>query len=920
MALDGAAAAATAMAIDPAMTVAGVATPPPTPDPNATWAMAPAPLAAPSLDLQPGSAFGARYRIEKLLGQGGMGAVYKAYDIEIGRTVALKLVRPELATSPETMRRFKQELALASRISHRNVLRIHDLGDVNGVKFITMAFVEGKDLAGVMEEGRLTIERSLVFAKQLCSALEAAHLEGVVHRDLKPQNVLIDQADNVYVSDFGLAKSLESEATMMTRTGQILGTPRYMSPEQVEAREVDHRSDLYSFGLILCEMLTDAIPFRGESTLQLMYQRVNQEPQDPRTMRPDLPDYVALIVLKCLAKDPAERYQNAREILNDLESGSAPMVSARREAAPTISIQIPRPSKRAPLVVGAAVAALLVAAGLIPGVRNAVLRRGAASGAQQGAQPVAVQKYVAVLPFRTAGAEDTLKYAAEGVVDSLAAKLSGLKTVYVASGSAVESARSLPTAQKIAQALGVTLLVQGSVQSAGDRLSIAVSLDDVKTGRRVWSEEFSGMRQDLLTIEDQIFTKLGNALEMKQSTEELARTTARPTEDIGAYELYLKSRNMMRGKQDVKNIDTALSLFDQAIKRDPSFALAYAGSAEASLMMFDLKKDSVWTQRALGAALQAARMNENLPEVHYSLGSVYTATGRTAEAIAELKRALELAPNSDDGLRRLGVAYLASQRTKEGIAAFQEAIRVNPYYWMNYNRLGGAYFQTGDYQKAMEAFRKISELEPDRAAGYANMGVVYFRQGKWNECIPVFQKAIQLQPQPLYYSNLGAAYFYQGRYAEAAQMFQKSVELRPNDPVARGNLGDAQRWSGQRDKAMADYDQAIALAYKSFQVNPRDAATLGNLGLYYAKRGDATKALDFIRRARAIDRADSALTYKEALVRAMAGQAPEAIATLREALQNGYSLEEAKSEPELKTLRERPEFGQMMQALNAKPK
>ena len=292
---------------------------------------------------EPGSSFNTRYRIESLLGQGGMGAVYKAYDTELGRTVALKLVRPELAASPETMQRFRQELLLASKISHKNILRIHDLGDSDGIKFITMAFVEGSDLASLIEStGRLAIDRALNFTIQLCAALDAAHGEGVVHRDLKPQNILIDHSDKLYVADFGLAKSLAAEASTMTRTGQLLGTPRYMSPEQVEGKPVDHRSDLYSLGLILFEMFTAEVPFRGESALQIMFQRVTAAPADPKKLRPDLPDYLANIILKCLERDPEQRYQSAREILNDLESHNAPAVTPPPRAS-TIKVSRTNP-------------------------------------------------------------------------------------------------------------------------------------------------------------------------------------------------------------------------------------------------------------------------------------------------------------------------------------------------------------------------------------------------------------------------------------------------------------------------------------------------------------------------------------------------------------------------------------------------
>ncbi len=253
-----------------------------------------------------------------------MGKVYKAYDKELDRIVALKLVRSELASDPGSMQRFKQELLLASKISHKNILRIHDLGDVEGTKFISMTYVEGEDLDDVLRrEGRLPLDRAIAIAKKLCGALEAAQSEGVAHRDLKPRNILIDRADNVYISDFGLAKSLEANASAMTRTGEILGTPRYMSPEQAEALPTDHRSDLYSFGLIFYEMVTGEVPFRGDSMMQMMFQRVTQPPRNPQLVVPDLPDSITAIIMRCLEKDLPRRYQSAGEILRDLEAGSA---------------------------------------------------------------------------------------------------------------------------------------------------------------------------------------------------------------------------------------------------------------------------------------------------------------------------------------------------------------------------------------------------------------------------------------------------------------------------------------------------------------------------------------------------------------------------------------------------------------------
>jgi eukaryotic-like serine/threonine-protein kinase len=858
----------------------------------------------------PGSLFGTRYRIERLLGQGGMGAVYKAYDYELNRTVAIKLVRPEFGADPDTMARFKQELLLASRVSHKNILRIHDLGDWNGIKFITMAFVEGTDLAGLLrKEGPLSLELALKLTRALCAALEAAHAEGVMHRDLKPQNILIDHSGTPYIVDFGLAKLVQSEATAMTRTGLIMGTPRYMSPEQAVGAEVDHRSDLYSLGLILFEMFTGSLPFSGDSALQLMFQRVHNAPRDPREVKPDLPDYIAQIILKCLQKDPATRYQSAREILDDLDSQNPPAISGGVRASAgnaTISFEIPRPTRRFGLILGAIAVTLLSTALAVPALRTRVF--GLVSNESSAPKP-AIEHYVAVLPLNISGDEKTLKYLAEGVTDSLSAKLSGLRNIYVASAPAVRSAISRQSPDKIARELGVALLVQGTIQGSGDRIALTLTLFDVSKNTQLLNREFSGVRQDLLTLEDQVFNALTGAMLIRQSNEEKARTTMRPTGDIAAYELYLKGRTLLGGQRTEADLRKALGLFDQAIKRDSQFALAFAGSADVSLLIWDRTKDGAWTQRALGAAEQAKRLNDNLPEVHLSLGSIYTAIGRTNEAIIELTRALELEPNSDDALHRLGLAYLKANRPAEAINAYKLATQVNPYMWSNYNFLGGAYFQLGQNQNALNAFTRITELDPANASGWANVGAANYRLGNWSACIAALQKAIKLDPdEPFFASQLGVAYFFAGRYGEAARMFETAVEKNPNDASFRVNLADAYRWTKQPERAAAAYDKAITLAYKSLEVNPRNTEALGNLAIAYAKKGDSANAIRFIRRARQIQPADDDLIYKEATIQALAGSAEDAVARLGDALRQGHSIEEVKSDPEFAALRDTPAF------------
>jgi tetratricopeptide (TPR) repeat protein len=858
------------------------------------------PGAAGASQFAPGSNFG-RYRIEALLGEGGMGAVYRAFDTELNRLVALKLVRPELATSPQTMQRFKQELLLASRISHKNVLRIHDLGDWNGVKFISMALVEGRDLASLLEhEGRLPMERGLRFARQLCAALEAAHGEGVVHRDLKPQNILIDGADHVYISDFGLAKSLEAGISMGTRTGQILGTPRYMSPEQVEAKEVDARSDLYSLGLIFYEMFTGETPFRGDSAMQLMYQRVTERPRHPRAANPEMPEYLANLILKCLEKDPAKRYRSAAEVLADLDAQRAPA----RAGIDTISIRIPRPTRRGAAIAMGAIALAAGALITIPAARNAL--RGLLPGANRTAAQPAIRHYLAILPLNIAGDESSLRYLAEGLADTIAARLGGLHDVYVASN--VTPAVSRRPDDQIASALGVSILVRGTISGAGDQVSITLKADDVKSRRTLMNQAFQGVRKDFLAVEDQVFNTLVNSLVIQRSADERARTTLRPSQSIEAYDLYLQGKNLLRGNKNLDDAKKALTFFDRAIKLDAAFALAYAGTADALVRTYEETHDRMALEQAEGAAEQAMRLNNQLPEVHNSLGTIYAQTGRTAGAIAEVKRALELAPNSDEGWRRLGLAYeKAGQRDRE-IEALEEAVRINPYYARNYNALGDTYFDTGQNRKALEMYQKVVSLAPDNSVGWGNRGSAYYGLGRLDDCVADYRKAISLSPKANYYSRLGVAYFYLGRFPEATAAFETAAQKQPSDAQIRVNLADSYRISDERDKADAAYDAGIRLAFASLETNAKDAAAMGILATAYAKKGRLAEASRFIRQARQVDPRNNDLMYREATIHVLAGEAADALRLLREAVGNGYPVFEAKTDPEWKTLRDKPEF------------
>ena len=887
--------------------------------------------------ISPGSDFGPRYRIEQLLGQGGMGRVYKAYDKELDRNVAIKVVREGAISQGDALKRFKQELVLASKISHRNILRIHDMGLVGTLRFISMAYVEGSDLQHIIKDNpKMPLERVLNFSKQIAEALAAAHAEGVVHRDLKPQNVLVDKNDQIYICDFGLAKSFEEGAIGMTRTGAFLGTPRYMSPEQVEGKPADNRADLYAFGLIMYEMVVGDVPFTGDSTLKVMYQRIQEKPKSPKAIKPDLPNWIVRIIMRCLERDPADRYQNAYEIISDIQgststsgsSGSRAGISRIGADTQSVVIQLPRFTERKWIPITAGVVLLLAILFAIPPIRHLIpgFKPSGISGSSEsggggvaGIPPIMSGKYVAVLPFKVLGDEQALGYIAEGLNESLTAKLFQIKDLKLAPDSQMSKISSKDTPQEIGRRLGSNLLVTGTVQGTPEKMSVIVTLENVADGKRVWTNQFTGVPSEILTLEDQISGQIVTALDVKATNEELALSNSHPTDNADAYDYYLRGKNALRGQQDEKNEEAAVGLFQQAIAKDPSFGLAYSGLANASLAIDAVKKDPLWSDRATSAAQQALRLNDNAAEVHFTMGRVYLATGKTQEAVAEIQRALKLEPNSDEGYLTLGGSYLAMGRGEDAIAAYQKAIQLNEYYWLNYNRLGEAYQRLGQYDKALAAFQKITQLEPDNAAGYDNVGYVLLQQGKYAESIPYFQKAIGLVPSyATTHSNLATAYFDLKRYDEAIKEYQKAVELNPNNDLLVGNLGDAYRMAGQKDKADAAYDDAIKLAYKGLQVNPHSSEAMTSLAIYYAHKGDAKQSVTFIDRARAIDKESLDILYADVEVKALAGRPDDALKSLKLALQKGTAFSDAANDPDLASLKTRPEWAQLEKQYGAK--
>ncbi len=634
-----------------------------------------------------------------------MGAVYQAWDQVLDVAVAVKVIRPEtmedVDAAHELERRFKRELLLARQVTHKNVVRIHDLGEIDGIKYITMPYIEGSDLATVLKrEGRLPLARTLTIARQTVAGLASAHEAGIVHRDLKPANIMIGKADHALIMDFGIARLATAGATAFgaTMAGAVIGTMEYMAPEQARGESVDHRADIYAFGLILYDMLVGRRHAGAQSAITDLMSRMQQAPASPRSLDPHIPEAVDRIVVRCLQPDPAARHQSTAELLQELQNLSADgheTVPSTRTATAISGISIspsPRVARHRYLAAGGALLILVALAVLVamPGTRRALLKWMPGAEPASGIPSPTEQKIVAVLPFRVLGDQGAFEHIANGLAESLSAKLFQLKDVRVASNASIERINRDQPLAKIGHELGVNLLLTGTVRGEGDRIRIVANLEDTVNGRRVWAQEFTGVLGDLLTLEDGIFAQLLTALSITPGTDERNRTASRATQSIEAYDLYLRGRNGMRGQNDPKNVQAAITSYEQALTKDPRFALAFAGLADAYLTKYSDTRDQLWADKAVFAAQQAQRLDAQLLEVQLALGAAYLTTGKTTEAIVVLKRALELAPNSDHAHRQLGRALLAGSQPKQAIAMYRKAVDINPFYWENHNALGAA--------------------------------------------------------------------------------------------------------------------------------------------------------------------------------------------------------------------------------------
>ena len=766
---------------------------------GASWTLA-EPLVAGQL-LPEGAEIGKRYRIVRLLGRGGMGAVYQARDGELQRDVALKLISPELATDEGVIERFKREIQLSSRITHKNVLRVYDLGEAEGTRFLTMQFVAGEDLAGLVQrEGRLSVERVIGIFRQICQGLAAAHEQNVVHRDLKPQNVMVDRSGTVLLTDFGLAKSLG--ATAMTQLGSVMGTPAYMSPEQVKGEEVDARSDIYALGVLLYELLAGTTPFAGGTIYEVMMRRLTTPARPVTAINPSVPVYLRKILERCLATDPSSRYQTVEEVLTDLDAGSY-----------TTNVRFELTRRRGFLK--AAAGALAVAA-VVAAVAGAwwVARHRPGPAAAGPPRSVLVADFVNSTgdPVFDGTLETAFTIALEDAAfitsfNRGAAKKAALQLQPGTQGLAE------PVARLVAAREGVGVVTSGSVESRGSGYRVRVRAEDAATGKEIVSVDADADGKNaVLGAVARLASRVRGAL--GDRTPESARLAAAETFSAGSFEA-AHDYAVAQDASFAGRWEDAISGYGKAIRIDPNMGRAYAGLAA---VYTNTGRREEAKQAFENALARLERMSDR--EKFRTRGLYYVTLRRPEKAIEELKSLVAQYPADTNGIANLALAHFYRRDMAEALAVGRRFVAIYPGAIPQRNNVGLFAMYGGDFETAVREQRTVLDRNPTFHLALVGLALSQLALDQPDEARKTWEKLAALDAHGASLAAMGLAdmALAAGRPADAAVLLEKgaAADLAAKDSEAAAvklvALAEAHLALGQEKAALAAASKATALS------------------------------------------------------------------------------------------------------------
>ncbi|OLE21179.1 MAG: hypothetical protein AUI36_34495 [Cyanobacteria bacterium 13_1_40CM_2_61_4] len=809
--------------------------------------------------LVPGTVLGGRYEILELLGEGGMGAVYKARDRELDRFVALKVIRPELANQQEVLRRFKQELILARQVTHKSVIRIFDLGEAEGIKFISMDYIEGQDLRSLLrQKGRLAPEEATAIIAQVCQALEAAHAEGVVHRDLKPQNIMLDSQGRATVMDFGIARSME--LTGMTQTGALLGTPDYMSPEQARGQEVDARSDLFTLGIILYELLTGKTPYRADTVLGTLLKRTQERARPPIELDPDLPRYLSDVAVRCLEIDPRLRYQKASEILADLEA-------QRKPRNTTLLLRLPRfrtVEELSTKWIGPALAALVL-------LLAVVVFRGKIFGPVAKPKPATPAVSLAILPFRNTSGDPSLDWLGPSLAEMLNTDVGQSAYLQTVSSSRVSQIlhdlRIAPdsnidpdTLRRIGEFTSADRLLWGQFAKFGDQIRIDVTLRDLKQQRTFPLKATAPNEKDLPRAVEQLAAEVQKSLALPADIiKELQARALKPsTQSVQALRYYNEGVQLAH---QGKVLDAQKS-FQAATREDQNFALAYAklGQADANLG---------YGSEAEQAARKAVDLSEKLPpQEKYLIAAIHARTvndnQKAIEAYENLAKAL---PEDSDVQLALAGLYQAAGSSDKARECYGKLLSRDPKYVEALIGMCGVEVMAGNPQAGIDYLNRALALaielgnDEEKSTILYEFGVIYNQLSKPEESLRNYQQALEIErrlgkKEDIAQTFKGMAQVQDplGKPDEALKSLEAALRLL-REIGDKAGVGDTLIDLSNFYEAHAQNDQALGLLKESLQIQREvgnqtyEALCLNNIGANYADKGQYDDALTYLNQA-----------------------------------------------------------------------
>lgn len=850
-----------------------------------------------------GSSVG-RYLMIERLGGGGMGEVYRAEDTKLKRCVAIKRVAPGLQGTVELRQRLLREAERASALQDPHVAAVYDVLEENEEVFLVMEYVAGQTLRQRLSRP-LSLDEFLSLAPQCCRALETAHQHGILHGDIKPENIVISDNGNVKILDFGLARTFvpatvsRSEEATTTASRVLSGTPSYMAPEILLEKPTDQRVDIFSLGVVFYECLAGVSPFRADTFIATTDRILNETPVSLRVLNRAVPLAVEQTIFKMLAKEPEDRIATAQQARVALE--------ATGSGATTIAAE--RHGRWAWLMSFLALL-LIVVIVLMP---KSMIQRITSSHTSVASMPAS--KHIAVLPFRSLSGDPGLEAFGSGLTETLAARLTQLTQRYplqVVPSSEIR-AQGIGTPEQARAVFGANLVLEGSLQQSGNTIRVVYGLVDTHTRRQLRADAVTASMGDIFAGEDRVVDGVLKMLDLELGSSERVALAARGTQQPAAYDFYLRGRGYLQEYAKPENIESAIAVFNRALALDRNYGLAYAGLGESYWRKYEHTHSPDWLKKATDACNTAVNLSPNAAAGYTCLGMVYNQTGNYQRAVEQFQRAQALDATSDDAYRGLAFAFESLNRFPEAETTYERAISVRPQYWAGYNYMGAFLLSRGRLREAASLFEQVIALAPDSYRGYSNLGAAYVLGGQWAKAIPVLQTSLGIRPTAAAFTNLGTAHFYLGQLAEAAQDFNQGVQLSPNWPVMWGNLGQAYySLPGKRQEALTAFQRAVKLGEEHLQVNPKDATVLSQLGVYYALLQESRQATSYTERALEISRSPEIL-LRAGTVFAQLGNEERSLGYLEDAVAGGLSRDIISRTPFFDRLRTNPRFKALIQ-------